>query len=140
MPLIDVTCKSGYKLIWADGSSGPDASEILGADFGPALPALFIENKNLLGLDASTLESGVQVQQHVFGQHDVNVPEVWIKVQFSENAPSKRKRVLIRDKVIDLVVTWFHENDHRMPDNLVLDVLWGPTSGCGFVGGTFIEW
>ena len=95
------------------------------------------------GMDAATPEGGVQVQFHDYGEDDINVADLWIKVQFSELPPHEQARFDIRDAVFRAIVDAFHglrAHGVELPKNFILDVFWGPTNGCGSVNGTHIEW
>jgi len=139
MPLIDVTLKPGFTLTNAGGTV-VHTRPFLRRKFGPELPGLFAQNCAAFGMEANTPEDGIQVQFHDYDADDINVADVWVKVQFSEEQLDYSKRIHIRDNVFDAIVKLFHLHGMQVPDNFILDVLWGPTHGCGSVNGTFIEW
>lgn len=141
MPLIDVTSKPGFRLKkTGDAGYVADTDAFVRRTLGPELPALFAQNSKAFGMGESVPEDGVQVQFHRYGRDDINTAELWIKVLLSEEPPSAEERVRIRNAIFDALVDLIHSHDLCMPDSFVLDVLWGPTSGCGSVNGTFIEW
>lgn len=142
MPLIDVTLRPGYAFPEAEGHEfGPEATRyFVRKTFGPELPGLFVNNCAKFGMDVDTPEDGVQVQFHDYDEDDINVADVWIKVQFSEEQTERSERLAIRDAVFGTIVDALHEHGLMMPDNFILDVFWGPTNGCGSVNRTYIEW
>lgn len=141
MPLIDVTLKPGFEFKnTLGGMAVQPADRIVRRFIGPRLPGLFASNSVAFGMGDSVPESGVQVQFHHYGPDDINIADLWIKVQLSEEPPSPDERVRIRNSMFDAIVEMIHAQNLSMPDSFVLDVLWGPTSGCGSVNGTFIEW
>ena len=142
MPLIDVTLRPGLRLEKIGGRRfKPESTRLyVRKAFGPRFPATFVLNSAKFGMDEGTPANGVQVQFHDYGPDDINVANLWIKVQFNEEQPNKAKRIEIRNAVFEVIVDALHADDVKVPDNFVLDVLWGPTSGCGSVNGTFIEW
>lgn len=146
MPLIDVTRRPSYAFPESVGYIGAAewarqaTADFIQQVFAPALPKLFAENSADFGMDPDTPEDGVQVQLHEYGEHDVNVADIWIKVQFSESYPAWGEAPRIRDAVNDALVELFHTHGLNAPDNYILDVFWGPSHGCGSVNGKYIEW
>jgi hypothetical protein len=140
MPLVDITFNPGYALRRAGGSppmSIESTRYVVQRDFAQMLPRLLVENARKLMLDLDTPPEGVQVQNHDYGEFDVNIANVWIKIQLSESQPDKSTR--IRDALYDLLVGWFISRG-LAPENFVMDLLWGPTSGKGVVNGVEIAW
>lgn len=141
MPLIDITTDPRYRTMRkVVGNDIIDTDAYLVTEFGPELPTLFASNSIAFGMGEETPESGVQVQFHTYGPNDINTAEVWVKVQLSEEPPSTDERRMIRGRIFDTLVDLIHSHGLRMPDSFVLDVFWGPISGCGFVNETNIEW
>ncbi|HTJ73334.1 MAG TPA: hypothetical protein VL481_01955 [Verrucomicrobiae bacterium] len=140
MPLIDITQRPGFQFKKIGGGTVTSTDVLVRRTLGPELVTVFAHNSAAFGMGDHTPENGVQVQFHRYGPDDINVADLWIKVQLSEEPPNATERVQIRDRMFDAIVTLVHLHDLIMPDNFVLDVLWGPTSGCGSVNGTFIEW
>lgn len=141
MPLVDVTYKPGYQLATIDGSKPClDTKKIIFCDFGANIPALLVNHKDSLGLGEKTPEDGVQVQMHEYGQYDINIAEVWVKIHFSEEMPNLEERERIRNNVYMFLACWFGDAGYILPNDFVVDVIWGPTNGCGHVNGTTIEW
>lgn len=139
MPLIDVTLKPGFTLTSKDGLIR-HTRHFIRKVFGPELPGLFVKNSELFGMDTNTPEDGVQVQFHDYDEDDINVADIWIKVQFSEEQRDRSTRLDIRNEVFDVIVDQLKAHGFQRPDNIVLDVFWGPTHGYGCVNGTVIEW
>jgi hypothetical protein len=140
MPLIDVTQSRNFRFKRSDGDAVIAADVLVRRTLGPELPALFARNSAAFGMGDHTPEDGVQVQFHRYGPDDLNTADLWIKVQLSEEPPSADERIRIRNAMFSALVDMIHAHGLIMPDSFVLDVLWGPTSGCGSVNGTFIEW
>lgn len=146
MPLIDVTRRPSYVFPEAVGYLGGTemarqaTTDFFQTVFAPAIPKLFAQNSADFGMDHDTPEDGVQVQLHEYGMFDVNVADIWIKVQFSEPYPARGEASRIRDAVNDAIVELFHTHGLNAPDNYILDVFWGPSHGCGSVNGKYIEW
>ncbi|MEO5949853.1 MAG: hypothetical protein ABIQ04_00220 [Candidatus Saccharimonadales bacterium] len=143
MPLIDVTLKPGSELVlvsWGKTCSQPVINRFIRTIFGPSLPPLFVANSEALGMEDGTPEDAIQVQFHDFGKDDINVANFWVKVQFSETAPEESSREKIVNSIYSLIHGVFHGEGFEMFSSFVLDVLWGPTSGCGYVNGTIFKW
>lgn len=141
MPLVHVTHRPSFEFTKIGGSPAADSTEhIVRRMIGPELPALFAGNSAAFGMGESVPETGVQVRFHRYGPDDINVADLWVLVLFSEDPPSVDERVRIRHAVWDALVDKIHAFNLTVPDNFMLDVLWGPTSGCGSVNGTLIEW
>ncbi|HEY5695277.1 MAG TPA: hypothetical protein VIQ80_00405 [Candidatus Saccharimonadales bacterium] len=139
MPLIDVMTKRGFRLQVSGSGPMTATGPFLRRTLGPQLPKLFASNSAAFGM-GDTPESGVQVTFREFSPDDINTPDLWVKVQLSEEPPEAAEQARIRGAIFDALVGLMHGHNLRAPDNFVLDVLWGPTSGCGSVNGVFIEW
>ena len=114
---------------------------MIGQDFASELPDLLVGSAASLGLDPKTRPEGIQVMVHAFGPYDVNVPNIWVKIQLSDDrsvAPGEQRR--IRDRLYDLLVGWFTIQEYA-PGDFVMDLMWGPpTNGRGTVGGALFVW
>lgn len=141
MPLIDITMKSDYRIRCAnDTCLGVSVTHHkIKTVFSQELPSLLVKHAEKLGLDAGTPAEGIQIMNHDYGDYDVNIANLWIKVQFSERLPNKEKRIQIRDTLYGLIVEWFAERDMIL-ENFVMDLFWGPTHGRGTVNGVEINW
>lgn len=149
MPLVDITIKPDcrLRLIGEEPNEvrgGDETRElltrgILKVDFALALPELLIKHAVELRLDPNTKPDGVQVMHHDFGAYDVNIPDVWVKIQFSEECPTWDGREPIRDLLHNILVGWFRGMGYEL-DDFVVDLFWGPTNGKGTVNGTEIVW
>lgn len=146
MPLIDVTHRPDYAfpqsgVYHANMELGQHATrDFIQKVFAPSLPKLFVKNCTDYGMDPDTPEDGVQVQLHEYGEHDVNVADIWIKIQFSEPYPGVTLAQATLDAVNYDIGQLFRIHGLDTPDNYILDVFWGPSHGCGSVNGTYIEW
>lgn len=134
MPLIDITTNRDYT------ESEAGIHEIIKRQLAKVLPELLVINAKELGLEPSIHPAGIQVMNHNFGMHDVNVPDVWVKVQFGAEPPTPRERQRIRDALYTIVLDWFARQRHVAPDDFVLELFWVPTSGKGVVNGVEIAW
>ena len=142
MPLIDVTVKPGYVFPEDQKHYAAPATAMyfVRRNFAPDLPALFMANKSKFGLDATTPQEGVQVQIHTYDEFDVNVADLWVKVQLTEAPPRKAARLAICKAMHDALVALLHEFGYEVPNNFMLDVFWGPGHGCGTIDGTYTQW
>jgi hypothetical protein len=144
MPLVDITIMPGYRIQLVKMRDKVFAAaeithKLVCCHFARALPDILVKNARILKLDPRTPPEGIQVQSHEFGKFDVNVPNVWIKVQLSENQPDEIECFRIRDELYRILVEWFTDQDYT-PEDFVLDLLWGPTNGKGVVKGVEIMW
>jgi hypothetical protein len=141
MPLIDVVVDPTCVLPrLGDEQASKTTRQFIRTDFGPKIPGVFARNWAEFGIPVSIPETGVQVRHDDFDVNDVNTPELWIKVQLSEEPPDDPTRKAIRNAIYEALVALIRELGTELPANFVLDVLWGPTSGCGTVNGETIEW
>lgn len=145
MPLIDITTKRDYRLDLqeAEGLDLALSSDLthtwIKVHFANDLPLLLVDHAVELGLDPSTPPEGIQIIQHSYGEFDVNAANVWIKIQFSKERPDLNERLRIRDLFYEIIIEWFHEQGFE-PEDIVMDLFWGPTNGCGSVNGVEIKW
>lgn len=82
----------------------------------------------------------MQVQFHDFGEDDINVPDVWIKVQFSEEQHDQTAQMMIRTAVRETLEDLFNEYEVSVPANFAVDLLWVTTHGFGNVNGVNFTW
>jgi hypothetical protein len=141
MPLVDITMKSDYEIRRVDGIADQGVTHHkIKTVFSQEFPGLLVKHGEELGLDPDTTPAeGIQVMNHNYGDYDVNIPDLWIKVQFGERRPNKAKRIQIRDTLYDLIVEWFAERGMIL-ENFVMDLFWGPTNGRGTVDGVDFAW
>lgn len=142
MPLVDITLKPGYciKVLRQGWSHTPHATgDIVKGQFAHAIPHLFVEHAKKLRLSADTPAEGIQVMRHDYDEGDVNIANVWVKVQFSERHAWWWRRKRIRNRLYSILTGWFREYGFELED-FVLDIFWGPTNGKGTVNGVEIEW
>ena len=140
MPLITLTTKADWHPF--DGRRGNDfARPAMIAMFAEALPALFVANILDLHMDANTPEAGVQVTHRNFHHRDVNTPDMWILIEFSEGNLSDTVQRYVASKVKDLLLNWFLK---KAPEILTIDyavdVRWSPSHGFLKIGDTTIDW
>lgn len=138
MPLISITTKPRFHPTQQVG--GGSVGKQMMVDFAQDLPALFVANSKKLRLDADTPEAAVQVAHHKFHQQDVNIPSVWVVVQFSESGLSKKQRKKVSRLVEDILLSWFGLNGYSTPKNFAIDCFWGPTHGVLHNGRNVIRW
>jgi len=151
VPLIDITMKTGLVLPPDYQEPYPDHKDVrkqkqssearayIRHNFARMFAESVYRNASVLGLARNTPASGIQVMNHEFDNHDLNVPDVWVKVQFSERRPWLQKRRLVRDFLYAVAEEWFEAQGYT-PKSFVIDVFWGPTHGKGVVNGDVIEW
>lgn len=141
MPLIEVTTRPGLTLPCFTGTGAARATRtFIRGSFGARLPFLFALNWEEFGMEERIPEAGVQVRFHEYGQDDINTADLWVVVCLSEDPPKdKNARIAIRNAIFTTITDALRELDMEIP-SVVLDVFWGPTSGCGVVRGTVIEW
>ena len=145
MPLVDITLKPGYRMKML-GMKDPHTTahetithDMVKGRFARALPTLLVEHAQRLGLDPTTPPEGVQVMCHDYALYDVNTANVWIKFQFSEERHPLEERRYITDRLYNLLIEWFREQELE-PENFMIDLFWGPTNGMGTVNGREIVW
>jgi hypothetical protein len=142
MPLVDVYARPGFRLVQRYGRHvgilpPVETRMIIRQGFGRAIPSLLVGNCDKIGLDQGTTATAVQVMKHEFEPDDDNIPDIWVKVQFTEPCPEVWQP--IRDAVYQLLCEWFTERGYDVP-NFVVDIFWGPGHGRGTVSGEEIEW
>ena len=135
MPLIQITSQHRYYPAAQRGSG--TISQMLTADLARALPELFVSKSDKLHMEPGTLEAGVQVTHQKFHGQDVNTPDIWVLVQFSESGLTKKQQLKAKSQVKKLLTTWLGDN---MPENFAVDCFWGPSHGFLNIGGKIIEW
>ncbi len=144
MPLIQLWLNPGYRLpvIGAEGEGlGADVTRmIVRDDFAQALPGLFVQHVQELRLELTTPPEAVQVTRHDFSKGDVNVPGIWVVVQFTEEPPAWDGRKPIRNALYGWIMDWFREQELDASEGLVIDIFWGPSHGRGVVNGVTIKW
>ena len=142
MPLVDIWLKPGY-CIKVAGSDMPHSAKATGVivkgQFAHSLPDLFVQNAEALRLESGTEPEGVQVMPHDYPEGTVNAANIWVKVQFSEECPSELEWQHVRDRLYELIWGWFSQQ-RFLPENLMLDIFWGPSHGIGTVDGVDIDW
>lgn len=144
MPLVALWLQPGYEIGLTDIEPGAVATSVatymlIHRDLANSLPELFVDNAGILGLVPDTPLNGVQITNFDFGPYDVNTPSIWLDIRFSEARPDEMQCQTIREKLYELIMNWFKERD-LAPDNLVIDLAWGPTHGKGTVDGVEIKW
>lgn len=142
MPLIDVTVRPGYSFPELSNRQQQPAAtrDFVRTVLGPMLPGLFIEYREALGLDDTMPLEAVQVQFHDFGEDDINIPDIWIKIQFSEEQLDQSTRMIVRSAVRDMLDDLFTEYGVSVPANFAVDLLWASTHGFGSVSGVNFAW
>ncbi len=139
MPLVDITVNPDYRFRQPWELFDEGKTRVWLSYFAGDLPNLLVRHADELGLDSDTPPEGIQVMMHDYGARDVNIADVWIKVQFSEECPEMEERLRIRDQLYGILAQWFHRRNLAL-GNFVMDIFWGPTNGRGTVSGVEIEW
>jgi len=116
------------------------------------LPHLLTNEPKRLNIEEDTLPEAVQVDVQIFDPASVNIPDVWLKVVFTEDpyalpgwgslwreklAPSadpyrplKEAALEISQRIRSFLI---EESSGSSLPSLAIDVFWGPGHGC-FVG------
>jgi len=139
MPLIQITTIPGYHPP-NDLSGLATISEWMIAEFASALPQLFMDNIEALHMDPNTKKVGIQVTHQKFHPLDINVPDVWILIEFSESDLNDVEQTLATAKVKELVLHWFEGSNHMLPTDYACDVRWSPSHGFLRIGDVSAEW
>jgi|GEM_PF-2499935 len=132
MPLIRVTLNPSYRLL---NAGKPDTEKcvtrrVIRTDFGRRLPQLFVDNSAQFGLDAGTTKEGVEVRFSEYGRHDINVPDLGVRIEFSEVHTYGRRREIAAAIYTELTKLLAHEDVcGEVPPIFALDVSWGPMHG-----------
>lgn len=145
MPFIDIWFypARNFKPNWRGREPSYKATKIgyvVRKQLGPALPDLFIECRADLGLDPKTTAGAVQVQPHEYDPDTVNGVDIWIRVQFTEPPGDEADRAQIAEAIWYLLEKWFVDNGFELPENMALDVFWGPASGYVKMNGETIRY
>jgi len=138
VPLVQITTKPKYHPC-ASNDQGTVLQRKIG-DFGRALPGLFIENAARLHLDEGTPETGIQVSHKKTHGQDVNVPDVWITIQFSERPLTKKQTTKVIRRVKKLIASHLNLENLGANIDIAVDCFWGPTHGFLYIGGVQAEW
>ncbi len=138
MPLVTITTTPMYHPR-AYSNKGSALQRRIG-NFGRALPGLFIANKEELHLDADTPEAGVQVSHKQTHGQDVNAPDVWIVIQFSELPLTDMQTAKVIRLLKKLIASHLNMGNPNANIDIAVDCIWGPTHGFFFIGGVKAEW
>ncbi len=139
MPLIQITTKSDYYP--SEEPSGIDLRpQKITGDLADALPKLFLANVQPFQMEADTPEAGIQVTHRKFHRRDVNAPDMWILIEFSEGDLNDTEQTEVTGKVKEMLLNWFRENNYELPTDYACDVRWSPSHGFLRIGGTVAEW
>ena len=150
MPLVTLTTKAA----WHPDTNVPHISlepkpkKIV--DFGRALPEIMVRNHDKLFLDQSTPLTGVQVSHKLANSHDVNAPDLWIEIRFTEDDLSEIYQTAATAELKRLVYGWFWDympHETETPKHLLerfdvaCDVHW-PNGSHGFlkIGDEALDW
>lgn len=142
MPVIEIVCSADF--------FPPDDVATLTRAISPqqdlviqmtrCLPFDILGYSSPLQLEEDTPEEGVTVLLRRFHAYDVNVPDLWFIVQFSEAAPNDEDQVVIREVLKELFEGYlFHKVEPTT--KRALDIFWGPSRG--YIAGmtpTPIKW
>ena len=137
MPLANIKCMpKSYPAF--NAGAGTKAQQVT-EQFGESLPALFVDNKDKLLLEADTPPEAVQVDFEKFHPKAVNAPDMWIQIKFSEIYPGKKKAKKVRKQLKQLFTDWFESRGLPVP-SMSVDCFWGPTHGYLAFGSTEVDW
>lgn len=138
MPLIQVTSKPPYHPAEKPGLDTVDQLTI--AMFGEALPRLFVDNTDILLMGTDTPLEGVQVSHKLAGPRDVNAPDVWVLIEFSEDGLDEAQKTEVTAEIKRLLLNWFRDNGFNRPTDYACDVRWSPSHGFLRIGGVLVDW
>ncbi len=104
------------------------------------LPWLFIRWSRDLGLNEGTPESAVQVTHRKFHPADINTPDIWFLVQFTEDGGDETRRLRARDTLKMIVNEVLGNQSVILHPTFALDCFWGPSHGFMNMKGAELEW
>jgi hypothetical protein len=104
------------------------------------LPWLFIRWGDELGLTEGTPEAAVQVTHRMFHPDDVNTPDIWFLVQFTEDGIDEERRLRARDTLKMIVNEVLGNQSVITHPTFALDCFWGPSHGFMSMQGVKLEW
>ncbi len=136
MPLIQITAQPDYYPS-DDLSVVNSPHQEMVAGFGNSLPALLVAKIDDLHMDADTPEAGVQVTFHKFHSRDVNAPDLWILIEFSEDGLDEVQQTEATAKVKQMLLDWWGDD---LPANYACDIHWSPSHGFLRIGGIVADW
>ncbi|MGB4762007.1 MAG: hypothetical protein WBP12_01455 [Candidatus Saccharimonas sp.] len=144
MPLVDITMRPGYQIQLANMRDTAFVSSkvtraLIKHHFSRALPDLIVARAKDLDLDPTTPSKAVQIMNHDYGRHDVNIVDIWIKILFTEDPPKQQRRQQISSTLHEVIIGWFSLQE-LIPGDLFLDVFWCPASGMGSIDGEAIHY
>lgn len=141
MPLIQITTIPRlHPWSTSRGNSGNTAAQQMTIDLGKALPGLLVGKAKKLRLEKGTPEVAVQVTHRKFHGQDVNTPDMWLVVQFSEDGLDEVQRTKVVSNLKKILIGWFKDNGHAVPENIACDCFWGPTHGFLSIQGVQSDW
>mgnify|MGYP006321332593 FL=1 len=139
MPLVQLTTTRAYHP--ADGPADLDTAEqAMIVKFAEALPELFVGNTADLRMDADTPKEGVQVSHKRAHSRDVNAPDLWVLIEFSEGNLTDEQQTEVTGEVKSLLLEWFGDNSYAVPTSYAVDVRWSPSHGFLYINGTAADW
>lgn len=134
MPIVTITCSDNFYPADVTGVGGADAQQAI--RLAQALPALIISRAEDLYLAADTPEEAVQVDFQKFHRLAVNKPDLWFRIELTEEIPEYEDRMLARNALAEMLMEWLMSHDLRL--TWAFDVYCGPSHGCiGAPDGTF---
>ncbi len=134
MPLITITCDPNYYPAGTPASGSLPSHKAMDLiEFARKLPRLFIDKAKILRLDSETPEAAVQVDFQCFNPYSINTPNVWFRVEFTEQVDDENERVAIAETLVGIIAPKLR--DHGLIMVWALDVFWGPGHGC-YTDGT----
>lgn len=139
MPLVQITTQ--HRLHPPSGQTAQNTSaQQMTRALGEALPGLLVGKAKKLRLEPDTTEVAVQVTHRKFHGRDVNNPDMWITVVFTEPAPNEVKRTKVVATLKKILLGWFKDNGFAVPENFACDVFWGPSHGFLSINGVQSDW
>ena len=150
MPLITLTTKPSWHPTSGVQYADLDPQPRQVVDFGRELPVIMLRNSDKLFLSPETTPVTVQVNHRPANTHDVNAPDLWIEIRFTETELTEVYRTSATYELKRLVHGWFWEYMHDETDtpahllarfDVACDVYW-PNGHHGFlsIGGLDQDW
>lgn len=138
MPLIKITTKPPYHP--QDDPEDDTSDQAMVAKFAEALPDLFVANVEDLHMDPDTPAKGVQVSHKLAHARDVNAPDIWVLIEFSEGEVNDDDQVEVTGNVKEILLEWFVDNGYAVPADYACDVRWSPSHGFLHIDGESLDW
>jgi hypothetical protein len=135
MPLIDITTntKNVPTCLRGLGLTDWESNRLVKTSLPEWLARTMADEYELFGLTPDTPFEAFQVMNHTFQEKGLNLPSLWVKIQFGE-APSLEAQQQIAKEVRDALYGWIHRYGFTIK-NVAIDIFWSPTAGMISING-----